>query len=197
MHTRTLAMGSAVALILGAAFASTASAATSRCYDSFGAPVGPVFELLGAELSLDPMGAGARRRVSRDDAARSRALRISRLLDFRPNTKHRSPRARRLRRRARCNRSRPRPATSVWLGDTARAAQLLTVSYAERGRPTSTVADTGRVIYRVDGVWRVFDVAWEDGQRRQIAVNMRPGGGYFAIESMGGESWSDAASIGR
>jgi hypothetical protein len=53
------------------------------------------------------------------------------------------------------------------------------------------------VIYRADGVWRIYDVTWRDGYRRQVAVHMRPSREYYAIEADDGENWSAAVYLGR
>src|SRR6185503_9972632 len=91
----------------------------------------------------------------------------------------------------------PPPTTSVWLGDAGRAAAPVTYAYAERGRPVTLVTDTGRVIYRADGVWRIYDVTWRDGYRRQVAVHMRTTRDSYAIEADDGETWSSAVYLGR
>ena len=195
MQIRPLAI-SAVALCLGAAFATPASAAAARCYDSFGAPIGPAFDTLYPNyhwIQWVQARGGACRAMTPQEAA----LYDARVLDYpaeyratlAPGAPPSAPGV--------LQSQPPTTATSVWLGDTARAAELLTVSYAQRGYPTSSVADTGRVMYRADGVWRVYNVTWDNGHRRQIAVNMRPGGSYFAIESESGEIWSEAVPLGR
>lgn len=196
MRTGPIALGGALALAIGAALATPAAAAAARCYDSFGAPVGPVFDTLSPNHHW-VQWVQARGGACRAMTPREAALYDARVLDYPdeytaslapgarppvPGTLQSQP---------------PTTATSVWLGDPARAAELVTAAYAERGRPVASVADTKRVIYRADGVWRVYDAAWGDGHRRQIAVHVRPGGAYFAIESDGGEGWNDAIFIGR
>ena len=91
----------------------------------------------------------------------------------------------------------PSTVTPVWFGDSARAAELVTYAYAERGRPITMVSDSGRVIYRADGLWRIYDVTWRDGYRRQVAVHMRASRDYYAIEADDGENWSAAVYLGR
>ena len=192
MRTHAIAIG----LALGAALTTASQAATARCFDSFGAPVGPVFDTLYPNHHwirwIEARG-GTCRSMMPDEAA----LYSSRVIDYppeytmtlAPGTQPSSPGVLRS--------QPPTTETSVWLGNTAHAAELVTVAYAQRGRPVASVADTSRVIYRADGVWRVYDVAWRDGYFRQIAVHMRPNGGYFAIESNGGDGWSEAVFIGR
>jgi hypothetical protein len=184
--------------LAGAALAAPANAATARCFDSFGAPVGPTFDTLYPNyhwIQWVQTRGGNCRAMTPDDTA----LYGARVLDyppeytasFDPDRRAAPPPAGELRSQP------PSTATSIWLGDTGRAAALITASVADRGRPALTVADTGRVIYRTDGVWRVYDVTWADGDRRQIAVHMRPESGYFAIESHTGDNWSSAVFIGR
>jgi len=196
MRTRTIAFTSALALAAGVALANPASAATARCYDSFGAPVGPTFDTLYPNhhwIQWMQTRGGTCRAMTLQEAA----LYGARVLDYPPEyTASPAPQAPPPAPDALRSQP-PTTATSIWLGNSVRAAELVTVVVAQRGKPGVTVSDTGRVIYRSDGVWRVYDVSWDDGDRRQIAVNMREGGGYFAIESHGGENWSAAVYIGR
>ena len=183
--------------LAGAALTAPANAAPARCYDSFGAPVGPTFDTQAPNhhwIQWVQTRGGNCRAMTPDDAA----LYGARVLDYPAEytaslerDRGPPPPAGELRSRP------PSDVTSVWLGDTGRAAALITASVANRGRPALTVTDTGRVIYRTDGVWRIYVVAWADGDRRQMAVHMRPESGYFAMESHTGENWSSAVFIGR
>lgn len=196
MKTRSICISGGAAIAVALAFAGPASAGTSRCYDSFGAPVGPVFDNAAPNyhwIQWVQTRGGACRAMTPQEAA----LYDARILDYPPEYRATLSPGAPPSVPGTLQSQPPTTATSVWLGDTARAAELLTVSYAQRGHATSSVADTGRVIYRPDGVWRIYNVSWDNGHRRQIAVNMRPGGSYFAIESEAGESWSDAVPIGR
>ena len=185
--------------LAGAALAAPAHAASARCFDSFGAPVGPTFDTLYPNyhwIQWVQARGGACRAMTPDDVS----LYGARVLDYPaaytasldPDRRAAPPPP-----AGELHSQPPTQAQSVWLGDTTRAAELITHSVAQRGRPAVTVADTGRVIYRTDGVWRVYDLTWADGDRRQIAVHMRPETGYFAIESNSGENWSTAVYIGR
>jgi hypothetical protein len=195
MRSRAIGRASALALVSTAAMATPAAAAPALCFDRFGGAVGPVFDTVYPNYNWI--------RWVQDRGGVCRALNPgeitffqARPLDYppeylvtvapappsRPGVLHSQP---------------PTTATSVWLGDAARAAELVTVAYAQRGRPTTAVVDTGRVIYRADGVWRVYDVTWADGYRRQIAVHMRESRDYFAIESDDGTVWSAAVFLGR
>jgi len=196
MRKLPLLLASALA---GAAFALPANAATARCFDSFGAPTGPSFDTLYPNyhwIQWVQTRGGTCRAMTPDDVA----LYGARVLDYPPEYSASVDPDRRMAPPPPAGELRSQPPTnaqSVWLGDTTRAAALITASVAQRGRPAVTVADTGRVIYRPDGVWRVYDVNFDDGDRRQIAVHMRPDAGYFAIESNTGDNWSTAVFIGR
>jgi len=195
MRARSLGVASAIAFCLAAPFGAPASAAPAHCFDGFGAPFGPNFDTNAPNndwIRWVQARGGTCRELRPDEINIFKA----RVLDYPPEyTANAAPAAPPsgpvLRSQP------PSTATSVWLGDTARAAELLVVAYAQRGRPAAAVADTGRVLYRSDGVWRVFDVSWNDGYRRQIAVHVRPSREYVAIESDGGQGWSAAFLIGQ
>lgn len=196
MRTRTIAIAGPLALIAGIALAAPAAAATARCYDSLGAPVGPVFDTLYPNYHwiqwVQTRGGNCRAMTPQESALYGAVA-----LDFpreytdslTPGAPPSAPGV--------LQSQPPTTATSIWLGNTSRAAELVTVALAQQGRPAVTIADTGRVIYRADGVWRVYEVNWDDGNRRQIAVHMRSGGNYYAIESNEGDNWSAAVFIGR
>jgi hypothetical protein len=192
---RSRSLGWAGALIFAAALpAAPAAAAPAHCFDSFGAPLGPTFDTVYPDYNWirwvqDRGGSCRALRAEEVEFFRARALEYP--PEYTGSVAPGAPPSNVLRSRP------PTTATSVWLGDTARAAELLTIAYAERGRPTAAVIDTGRLIYRTDGVWRVYDVSWSGGYRRQIAVHMRPSREYFAIESDDGAGWSSAIYIGR
>jgi hypothetical protein len=195
MRTRSLGVASALALCLAVPFGAPASAAPAHCFDSFGAPFGPNFDTNAPNPDWIRwvQARGGTCRVLRPEEL---DIFRARVLDYPPEyTANAAPGAPPTGPTLRSQP--PSTATSVWLGNTARAAELLVITYGQRGRPAAVVADTGRVLYRSDGVWRVFDVSWHDGYRRQIAVHMRPSREYFAIESDGGEGWSAAFLIGQ
>jgi hypothetical protein len=195
MRTRSLGFAGALAVGIAASAGAPASAAPAHCFDSFGAPLGPAFDTVYPDYNWI--------RWVQDRGGSCRALRPEEIAFFRARALDYPPEYLATLRPAAppsagvLHSQPPTMETSVWLGDTARAAELLTISFARRGRPTAAVFDTGRVIYRADGVWRVYDVAWSDGHRRQIAVHMRPSREYFAIESDDAEGWSAAVYIGR
>lgn len=195
---RTKLLGFASALMFAAPLAATAEAAPAHCFDMLGAAVGPSYDTTlpnhhwiewvharggtcrtlqhheVAFYSARPLGYPAEYALTVTPAAPPSAAG--------PPVLHSQP---------------PSTITSVWLGDSARAAELVTIAYAQRGRPVAIVSDTGRAIYGADGVWRIYDVAWRDGYRRQVAVHMRPTRDYYAIEADDGESWSASVYLGR
>lgn len=196
MRAKSLGYAGVLAFALAVPLAAPAGAAPAHCFDGFGAAIGPSFDTAFPNLHwiawVQARG-GTCRALQADEVAFFQ----SRVFDYPveytatlapaappslPPVLYSQP---------------PTTATSVWLGNSARAAELVTIAYAQRGRPTSIVADTGRVIYRSDGVWRVYDVTWSDGYRRQVAVHMRPTREYYAIEADEGESWSTAVYLGR
>jgi hypothetical protein len=183
--------------VAAAAMAAPAMAAPAACFDSFGGPAGPSFDTVYPNYHWIQW-VQARGGTCRALRPEELALFNGRVLEYPPEyTASVSP-------------GMPPPvnpplvsqppttATSVWLGDPARAAELVTVAYANRGRPTTAVSDTGRVIYLSDGVWRVYDVTWPNGYRRLVAVKMRETNDYVAMESgEDGQNWSSAVDLGR
>ena len=196
MRIKSLGLAGALALGLTAPLAGPAAADPAHCFDSFGAAIGPTFDT--AVPNHDWIGwvqaSGGTCRVLQPHEI---AFFEARQLDYPPEYKMSLAPAAPPTQPPSLSSQPPTTTTSVWLGDTARAAELVTFAYAERGRPVAVVSDTGRLLYRTDGVWRVYDVTWRDGYRRQVAVHMRPNREYFAIEADDGESWSAATFIGR
>ncbi len=200
MRTKQLVFASALALGVAAPLAS-AGAVPAHCFDMFGAAIGPTYDTAAPNnhwiLWVHARG-GTCRTLQPDEVVfhsqRPLGYPSEYLLTIAPAAPPVvvTPTAPPV-----LSSQPPSTATSVWLGDTARAAELITFAYANRGRPVTMVSDTGRVIYRADGVWRIYDVTWRDGFRRQVAVHMRPTREYFAIEADDGENWSTAVFIGR
>ena len=193
MRSRSLGVASVLALCLAA----PASAAPAHCFDSFGAPFGPNFDTNAPNpdwIRWVQARGGTCRVLRPEELDIFNARQLGYPPEYTANTAPAappSPPGPVLRSQP------PSTSTSVWLGDTARATELLVAAYAQRGRPAAVIADTGRVLYRGDGVWRVFEVSWNDGSRRQIAVHVRPSREYYAIESDGGQGWSAAFFIGQ
>lgn len=196
MRTKTLGFASALALAFGAPLATPAAAAPAHCFDRFGAAIGPTYDTNYANthwIEWVHARGGICRTLQADEivihSARPLGYPAEYLAIVTPAAPPSGPPV--------LYSQPPTTITSVWLGDTARAAELVTYAYAQRGRPITTVSDTGRVLYRADGVWRIYDVTWRDGYRRQVAVHMRPSRDYFAIEADDGENWSAAVYLGR
>jgi len=195
MRLKSLGLASALALGIAAPLAAPAEAAPAHCYDMFGAAVGPSFDTTLPNqhwIGWVQAHGGTCRILEPGETAFFSAHPLGYpdeyLVTVRPSAPLSAPPTLSYQ---------PPSSISVWLGDTARAAELVTFAYAERGRPVTMVSDTGRVIYRADGVWRIYDVTWRDGYRRQVAVQMKPNREYYAIEADDGESWSAAVFIGR
>lgn len=195
MRLKSLGFASALALGIAAPLAAPAEAAPAHCFDLFGAAIGPSFDTTLPNqhwIGWVQARGGTCRVLAADEAVYFSARPLDYPAEYMVTVTPAAPPS------APPTLSyQPPAAISVWLGDTARAAELVTFAYAERGRPVTIVSDTGRVIYRADGVWRVYDVTWRDGYRRQVAVHMRPNREYYAIEADDGESWSAAVFIGR
>lgn len=196
MRTKTLGFASALALVLAAPLAAPASAAPAHCFDMFGAAIGPTYDTLAQNqhwIEWVHARGGTCRTLQSDEvvfhSARPLGYPAEYSMTVVPAAPPSGPPV--------LSSQPPSTVTSVWLGDTGRAAELVTYAYAERGRPVTLVADTGRVLYRADGVWRIYDVTWRDGYRRQVAVHMRPTRDYYAIEADDGETWSSAVYLGR
>lgn len=194
---------SAAALVLAAIVApGRAEAAAAHCYDRFGGPIGPLYDADRPDTNwirwVQNRG-GTCRLLTRQEAAifegRPQGYPPDYAADAAPAAPPAAPAppppAGPLRSQP------PTTEQSVWLGDTRRAATLVTARLAQAGRPAAAVADTGRLVYRADGVWRVYEARWRDGRSRLMAVHMRPGGEYFVMESDGGQGWSGAVPLGR
>jgi hypothetical protein len=190
MRIESLGFASAFALALG--IAAPASAAPAHCFDMFGAAIGPTYDTMAPNhhwIEWVHARGGTCRTLSGDEYVFHTARPLGYPAEYlavvtpaAPPSLYAQP---------------PVSTTTVWLGDTARAAELVTFAYANRGRPVTIVTDTGRVIARADGMWRIYEVTWRDGFRRQVAVHMRPTREYFAIEADDGENWSAAVYLGR
>lgn len=183
---RRKAIGIAGALSLAAALAAPAAAAPAHCFDMFGAAIGPGYDTDAPNrhwINWVHAHGGSCRTLQYDEAVYFSRRPLGYPPEYLSAAAPAAP---------------PSIAPgSVWIGDSARAAELVTYAYAERGRPVTIVSDTGRAIYRADGVWRIYDVAWRDGYRRQVAVLMRDNRDYYAIEADDGENWSAATYLGR
>lgn len=197
MNTKSLGIAGALALLVAPPLAAPAAAAPAHCFDMFGAAIGPTYDTAAANphwIEWVHARGGTCRTLAHDEAVYLSARPLGYPAEYTmrvvpaappsvgPPVLHSQP---------------PSTTTSVWLGDAGRAAELVTYAYAQRGRPVTLVTDTGRVLYRADGVWRIYDVTWRDGYRRQVAVHMRPSRDYYAIEADDGESWSAAVYLGR
>ena len=191
MRTKSLGYASALALAFAAPLAAPAAAAPARCFDMFGAAIGPTYDTSYANsnwIEWVHARGGTCRTLQSDEVAFHGARPLGYPAEYAFNVTPAAPPE---------LRAPPASTTYVWSGNPVRAAELVTYAYAERGRPVTTVADSGRVIHRADGVWRIYDVTWGDGYRRQVAVHMRPSRDYFAIEADDGENWSSAVYLGR
>jgi hypothetical protein len=192
MRKTTIGIASALSLALSAPLAGPAAAAPAHCFDMFGAAVGPSYDTDAPNrhwVNWVHARGGSCRTLQYDEAVYFSRRPLGYPAEYLATVAPAAPPAIAVRPLV--------PATPVWRGDSARAAELVTYAYAERGRPVTTVSDSGRVIYRADGIWRIYDVTWRDGYRRQVAVQMQPARGYFAIEADDGESWSAAVYLGR
>ncbi len=182
----------ALAGVLGLGFAAPAMAAPAHCFDMFGAAVGPTYDTDAANghwIDWVHARGGTCRTLQYDEAVYFSRRPIGYPAEYLVTVAPAAPPTIAVP-------SAP-PLARPWRGDSARAAELVTFAYADRGRPVTTVYDTGRVLDRADGVWRIYEVTWGDGFRRQVAVNMRPTRDYYAIEAEDGENWSAAVYIGR
>jgi hypothetical protein len=196
MRIKSFGSAGALALAISAPLAAPAGAAPAHCFDMFGSAIGPGYDTTAANLnwiSWVQAHGGTCRALQPDEAVyfsiRPLGYPAEYLAVVAPAAPPASPPV--------LASQPPTTVQSVWLGDSVRAAELVTFAYADRGRPVTTVQDTGRVLYRADGVWRIYDVTWRDGYRRQVAVHMRPDRSYFGIEADDGENWSTAVYLGR
>jgi hypothetical protein len=192
MRITSLGFASALALAVAAPLAAPASAAPAHCFDMFGAAIGPTYDTTAPNahwIDWVHVRGGSCRTLQGDEYVFHTARPLGYPAEYLAVVTPAAPPS--------LSSQPPSTVTSVWLGDSARAAELVTFAYANRGRPVTIVSDTGRVIYRADGVWRIYDVTWRDGFRRQVAVHMRPNREYFAIEADDGETWSAAVYLGR
>lgn len=196
MRITSLGFASALALAISAPLAAPAGAAPAHCFDMFGAAIGPGFDTTLPNqhwIGWVQARGGTCRMLQPDEvvylSARPLGYPAEYVTTLAPAAPPSAPPV--------LSSQPPTTVTSVWLGDSVRAAELVTIAYADRGRPVTIVSDTGRVIYRADGVWRVYDVTWRDGYRRQVAVHMRPNREYYAIEADDGETWNAAVYLGR
>ncbi len=196
MRITSLGFAGALALAISAPLAAPAEAAPAHCFDMFGAAIGPGYDTTAANLNwiawIQTRG-GTCRALQPDEvvffSARPLGYPAEYVTTVAPAAPPSAPSV--------LSSQPPTTVQSVWFGDAVRAAELVTIAYADRGRPVAMVSDTGRVIYRADGVWRIYDVTWRDGYRRQVAVHMQPNRGYFGIEADDGENWSAAVYLGR
>lgn len=188
---RRNAIGFGGALALAAALASPAAAAPAHCFDMFGAAIGPSYDTDAPNshwVNWVHAHGGSCRTLQYNEAVYFSRRPLGYPAEYLTTIAPAAPPS---------IAAPAAPAAPAWLGDSARAAELVTYAYAERGRPVTVVSDSGRAIYRADGVWRVYDVTWRDGYRRQVAVLVRPDRSYYAIEADDGENWSAAVYIGR
>jgi hypothetical protein len=194
MRTKTLGVASALALAFAAPLATPAAAAPAHCFDMFGAAIGPTYDTAYPNqhwIEWVYARGGTCRTLARDEAVYFTRRPLGYPAEYTVTIAPAAPPA-----APPVLTYQPPSSVSVWIGNPARAAELVTFAYAERGRPVTLVSDTGRVIYRADGAWRIYDVAWRDGYRRQVAVQMRSSRDYYAIED-DGDGWSTAVYIGR
>jgi len=191
LRSKSLGFASALTIACAAALASPVQAAPAHCFDMFGAAIGPNYDTQAPNhhwIEWVHARGGSCRTLQRDEFVFHSIRPLGYPAEYLATVTPAAPPT--------VLYAQP-PSTSVWRGDAGRAAELVTIAFAQRGRPVTMVTDTGRVIYRADGVWRIYDVVWRDGYRRQVAVHMRPDREYFAIESDDDESWSAAVSLGR
>lgn len=192
MRTRTIGFGGALAFAFAIPLAAPAAAAPAHCFDMFGAAIGPSYEtdaLNSHWVNWVHARGGSCRTLQYDEAVYFSRRPLGYPAEYLATVAPAAPPSIAVQPAP--------PATSAWAGDSARAAELVTVAYAERGRPATVVSDSGRAVFRADGVWRIYDVTWRDGYRRQVAVLLRPDRGYYAIEADDGENWSAAVYLGR
>lgn len=192
MRIKSLGFASALAVAFAAPLATPAAAAPAHCFDMFGAAIGPTYDTMAPNhqwIEWVHARGGTCRTLSRDEYVFHTARPLGYPAEYLAIVTPAAPPSLYARP--------PASGTQVWIGDSARAAELVTFAYANRGRPVTIVSDTGRAIYRADGVWRIYHVTWRDGFRRQVAVHMRPNREYFAIEADDGENWSAAVYLGR
>jgi hypothetical protein len=191
LHIVSVAAAIAAGLAVGGT-AAPAAAAPAHCFDQFGQPTGPTYD--SAQPNPDWIAwvrnHGGTCRVLSGRTPIYRGVPESYPREYTEQSAPPPP--------AGPLRSQP-PTTeqSVWLGNPARAAALVAAAYARDGRPAAQITDTARVVYRPDGVWRVFDVHWAGGRGREIAVNMKPDGEYSAMEADGAEGWMRPFPLGR
>jgi hypothetical protein len=191
MRTTSLGIAAALSLALATPFAAPASAAPAHCFDMFGAAIGPSYDTRMPNhhwIEWVHARGGSCRTLQSDEIVFHSARPLGYPAEYMAIVTPAAPPSLGYQ---------PPSSVTVWLGDSARAAERVTYAYANRGRPVTAVSDTGRVFYRADGAWRIYDVTWRDGFRRQVAVQVNASREYYAIEADDGETWSAVVYLGR
>jgi hypothetical protein len=88
-------------------------------------------------------------------------------------------------------------ATAAWRGDSKHATDLIANAYSKKGM-SARVIDTGKTFDAGGVSWRVYEVSWDKGGFRHVAVHRQRNGEYVAIEGIERDKkWSQAVSLGR
>lgn len=196
MRTKLLLLAGGCALAL----ASPAAAAPGHCFTAAGQPIGPVFDTerpnTGFINWVQAQG-GECRALRADEVTLYRGQpgeyppEFRRAEDMQQTPPDVAPGA------PRSAPPVPPPPGSIttWQDDPVVVRRLIITRY-QTNAPNLTVTDTGRVIAPAQGgAWRIYQIDYPDGSRRQVAVQVRPDRQYVLMESADGTRWGEAIEL--
>jgi hypothetical protein len=89
------------------------------------------------------------------------------------------------------------PFAAAQSSDDTHISELVASAYSNKGM-AARVADTGKTFEAGGVTWHLYEVSWDKGGFRHVAVNRQANGDYVAIEGVEQDKkWSQATFIGR